>query len=353
MTSQEYKTNGKKGLFDEQFTIERLSAIGNPLEKTGNVIDFEAFRNTLESKLLNTEKKNNAGAKPFDVVMMFKIMILQRYYGLGDKQVEFQIIDRLSLKKFLGLESGDKVPDEKIVWLFRENLTNSGVVELLFSQFIQFLGDKNLIFNEGKLIDASFTVAPRQRNTREENEKIKKGEGNNLWNDQPNKKKHKDIDARWTKKNGEKYYGYKNHAKVDSKSKFIKKFAVTDASVHDSQPLDDLLDKSDKGQPLYGDSAYTGEKQKKVIRKYRLKNKINEKGYRGNPLTDRQKAKNKIKSKTRVRVEHVFGFMEQSMSGLAVKSAGIVRATGIIGLINLTCNLFRFEQVQRLNLLNV
>ncbi len=350
MTSQDYKATGKKRLFDEQFTIERLSAIGNPLEKISNVIDFEIFRNTLESKLLNTDKKNNAGAKPYDVVMMFKIMILQRYYGLGDKQVEFQIIDRTSFKKFLGLESGDKVPDEKTVWAFRENLTKSGVVELLFSQFVEFLENKNLIFNEGKLVDASFTVAPRQRNTREENEKIKKGEGNDLWNDQPNKKKHKDIDARWTKKNGEKYYGYKNHAKVDSKSKFIKKFAVTDASVHDSQVLDDLLDESDKGEPLYGDSAYTGEKQKKIIQKYRLKNKIHEKGYKGKPLTNKQKAKNKIKSKTRVRVEHVFGFMEQSMNGLTVKCVGIARATGIIGLINLTYNLFRFEQVQRLNL---
>ena len=350
MASQVYKSQGKKGLFDEQFTIDRLSAIGNPLERIDTVIDFEYFRNTLESKLLNTEKKNNAGAKPFDVVMMFKIMILQRYYGLGDSQVEYQIIDRLSFKKFLGLESGDKVPDEKTVWLFRENLTNSGVIELLFSEFITFLEDKNLIFNEGKLIDASFTEAPRQRNTREENEKIKKGEGNDLWNDQPNKKKHKDIDARWTKKNGEKYYGYKNHAKVDSKSKFINNYAVTNASVHDSQALDDLLVKSDKGQSLYADSAYTGENQKKVIKKYKLKNKVHEKGYRGKPLTDRQKAKNKIKSKTRVRVEHVFGFMEQSMNGLVVRSIGQIRATGIIGLINLTYNLYRFEQVKRLNL---
>lgn len=350
MAIQVYKAKGEKGLFDEQFTIERLSEIGNPLEKISNVIDFENFRITLESKLLNTEKKNNAGAKPYDLVMMFKIMILQRYYGLGDTQVEYQIIDRMSFKKFLGLESGDKVPDEKTVWLFRENITKSGVVEMLFSQFTKFLEEKNLLFNEGKLVDASFTIAPRQRNTREENEKIKKGEGNDLWNDQPNKKKHKDIDARWTKKNGEKYYGYKNHAKVDSRSKFIKKFAVTDASVHDSQALNDLLDKSDKGQPLFADSAYTGDKQKKIIRKYRLKNKVHEKGYRGKPLTDKQKAKNQVKSKTRVRVEHVFGFMEQSMNGLMVKSVGIVRATGIIGLINLTYNLFRFEQVQRLNL---
>ena len=108
MTREKYKTKGNKGLFDEQFTIERLSVIGNPLEKISKVINFESFRTTLESKLLNTEKKNNAGAKPFDVVMMFKIMILQRYYGLGDTQVEYQIIDRLSFKKFLGLESGDK-----------------------------------------------------------------------------------------------------------------------------------------------------------------------------------------------------------------------------------------------------
>lgn len=353
MTKQVYKPKGEKGLFDEELNIERLSIIGNPLEKISNVIDFETFRKAIESRLLNTEKKNNAGAKPFDVVMMFKIMILQRYYGLGDQQVEYQIIDRLSFKKFLGLESGDKVPDEKTVWLFREKLTNSGVIEVLFSQFVGFLEDKNLIFNEGKLVDASFTVAPRQRNSREENVKIKKGEGQSLWNDQPNKKKHKDIDARWTKKNGETFYGYKNHAKVDSKSKFINKYLVTDASVHDSQALDDLLDKSDKGQPLFADSAYTGDKQKKIIRKYKLKNKVHEKGYRGKPLTERQKANNKIKSKTRVRVEHVFGFMEQSMNGLSIKCVGKVRATGIIGLINLTYNLFRFEQVQRLSLYEI
>jgi len=350
MKTQIYKSQGKKGLYDEQFAKERLSEIGDPLEKISTTINFEFFRNTLEENLLNTNKKNNAGAKPFDVVMMFKILILQRYYGLGDKQVEFQIIDRMSFKQFLGLETGDKVPDEKTVWAFRESLTRSGVIPILFNQFVQFLEEKSLIFNEGKLIDASFTIAPRQRNTREENDKIKKGEGKELWNDQPNKKKHKDIDARWTKKNDETYYGYKNHTKVDSKSKFINTFLVTDASVHDSQALDELLDKTDKGQPLYADSAYTGENQKRVIRKYRLKNKVHEKGYKGKSLTDKQKAKNKIKSKTRARVEHVFGFMEQSMNGLFVKSIGIVRATGIIGLINLTYNLFRFEQVQRLNM---
>jgi len=278
-------------------------------------------------------------------------MILQRYYGLGDTQIEYQILDRISFKKFLGLESGDKVPDEKTVWAFRENLTNSGLVEELFAQFVQYLELNELIINEGKMVDASFTVAPRQRNTREENKIIKEGRGDELWNAQPNKKRHKDIDGRWTKKNGETFYGYKNHAKVDTKSKFINNYKVTDASVHDSQPLDDLLTEKDENQDFHADSAYTGVEQEKVISKYKMKNHVNEKGYRNKPLTNEQKADNREKSKTRARVEHVFGFMEQSMNGLYLKSVGITRATGIIGLINLTYNLFRYEQVVRLNIL--
>lgn len=347
MNNPQYKSHGKKSLFDEQFSTQLLSEIGNPLETISKVIDFEMFRSTLESKLLNTNKKNNAGAKPFDVVMMFKILILQRYYGLGDKQIEYQIIDRISFKIFLGLETGDKIPDEKTVWAFRESLTNEGLVDDLFNQFKNYLESKELIFNEGQLVDASFTIAPRQRNTREENEKIKNGEGDDLWNDEPHKKCHKDIDARWTQKNKETFYGYKNHAKVDTKSKFINTYVVTDASVHDSQALENLLDEKDEGQILHADSAYTGEAQEKTIEKYKMKNKVHEKGYRNAPLTVEQKATNKEKSKTRARVEHVFGFMEQSMNGLFIRSIGIVRATGIIGLINLTYNLFRYEQVIR------
>tara|TARA_R110001583_G_scaffold195374_1_gene372395 strand:+ start:47409 stop:48455 length:1047 start_codon:yes stop_codon:yes gene_type:complete len=345
-----YKAQGKKGLFDEEFTREQLSSMGNPLEAISKVVDFEMFRELLESKLLNTNKENNAGAKPYDVVLLFKILILQRYYGLGDNQVEHQILDRTSFKAFLGLATGDKVPDEKTIWSFRERITKTGLAEELFEQFTTFLEAQQLIFNEGKLIDASFTVAPRQRNTREENKKIKEGKGDELWNDQPNKKKHKDIDARWTKKNGETFYGYKNHTKVDTKSKFINKYTVTDASVHDSQALDELLEEKDKDQELHADSAYTGEEQEKTIAKYEMKNKVHEKGYRNKPLTEEQKANNTKKSKIRARVEHVFGFMEQSMNGLALKSVGIIRATGIIGLINLTYNLFRYEQIKRLRI---
>ncbi len=132
------------------------------------------------------------------------------------------------------MEAGDKVPDEKTVWVFRESLTNNRLVKEIFTLFSNHLKSKGLIMNEGKIIDASFTVAPRQRNTREENKTIKEGRGEELWNDNLNKKMHKDIDARWTKKNHETFFGYQNHAKVDTKSKFIDNYEVTNASVHDS-----------------------------------------------------------------------------------------------------------------------
>ncbi len=109
------------------------------------------------------------------------------------------------------------------------------------------------------------------------------------------------------------------------------------------------MTEKDKGQDLWADSAYTGEEQEKTIKKYEVNNKINEKGYKNRPLTEVQKESNKEKSRTRARVEHVFGFMEQSMNKLYINSIGIKRAVGFVGLVNLTYNLFRYEQVTRLD----
>src|SRR5659263_667746 len=149
------------------------------------------------------------------------------------------------------------------------------------------------------------------------------------------------------KNNGDDYYGYKNHIKIDGKSKLIDTYMVSDASVHDSKVLDMLLTEEDENQPLYADSAYTGAKLEQAIMEHKMSNQVCEKGYRNNPLTTEQQANNRIKSKTRARVEHVFGFMEQSMRGLYIWSIGLPRATGILGLINLTYNIFRYKQLIR------
>ena len=340
-----YKTTGKQTLFDAENAARKLSEIGNPLEKLDSVIDFEMFRERLEGAMVNHNTKNNAGAKQYDVVMMFKVMVLRQYYNLSYEQTEYQIIDRSSFKQFLGLASGDKVPDSNTIRNFFEGLKEKGLGEKLFQDFVDNLLEKGFIFNEGQLVDASFVLAPRQHNNREENKKIKDGKGDELWNDKPNKKRQKDVDASWAQKGDEDFFGYKVSAKVDGKSKFVKKIVVTTASPHDSKMFPDLMDESDRGQVTFADSAYVG--QEETLQKYGLKDEICEKGYRGKPLTEEQREENRKKSTIRSRVEHVFGFMEGAMHGLTVKTIGIARATTHIFLKCMTYNMFRYEQFVR------
>ncbi|MFZ1750229.1 MAG: IS5 family transposase, partial [Saprospiraceae bacterium] len=203
-----------------------------------------------------------------------------------------------------------------------------------------------LIVNEGKIVDASFVEVPKQRNTKEENKTIKEGGIPESFQKNKHKLAHKDVDAQWTSKNNTSYYGYKNHVKTDSKSKIITKFVVTDASVHDSQPLEELLDSKDINEPLYADSAYTGENQDMTIESREMLSEVSEKGYRNKPLTEVQKKNNTIKSKVRSRVEHIFGFMEMSMNGMYLYAIGEKRISGQIGLMNLTYNMFRKIQLQ-------
>lgn len=337
------KTKQKKqpGLFDEEMRLQKLSSKGDPLEKLNQKIKWEEFRPIIEDGI-KKEPKAPGGRPPYDVILKFKMLILQRYYNISDEQLEYQVNDRLTFMRFLGLNIASDVPDCNTIWTFRELLQEKGIIEKLFDKFSEKLETEGFIAREGSIIDASFVEVPRQRNKKDDNDKIKSNEIPEEWKKEENKNKlsHKDLDARWTKKNNVTYYGYKDHVKVDKKSKLITKFDVTSASVHDSQELDDLLDENDKGKELYADSAYVG--QEETLLKSEVLNRIHEKGYKNRPLTEEQKSSNKEKSRTRARVEHVFGFIENSMNGSFIRTIGIERAKVNIGMMNLTYNLFRY-----------
>jgi IS5 family transposase len=168
------------------------------------------------------------------------------------------------------------------------------------------------------------------------------------WEKEENKhkKRQKDTDARWAKKNNETHYGYKNHVKVDKKHKIITKQRVTGAEVHDSQELKNLVEEG-KDKIIYADAAYVGEEVQNCIPKG-VKNRIHEKGNRNKPLTKTQKRNNKAKSHIRARVEHVFGMMTNTMKGITVRSIGIARACFNIGLMNLAYNLSRYAYLRRI-----
>jgi IS5 family transposase len=200
------------------------------------------------------------------------------------------------------------------------------------------------------MIDATFVDVPRQRNTREENAQIKAGKVPEAW-DKPEvqaKRRQKDTEARWTKKNGENHYGYKNHINADEGNKLIQSYSVTHAAVHDSQVFDELLDQTIDAEgnkrAVYADSAYRSEAQEQRLADAEIESQVCEKGTRGKPLTEAQKLSNRTKSKVRARVEHVFG-AQAAMGGHVVRTIGLKRANVKIGLMNLVYNMRRLLQL--------
>lgn len=329
-----------RGLFDEEIRMRDISNLGDPLEKLNRQINWEDFRVSLEN-IFKNENPGKGGRPRFDVIMMFKILVLQQLNDLADDKMEFMIKDRLSFQRFLGLGLQDTVPDSKTIWYFREQLTRAGVFKKLLRNYARKLEQFGLIAKKGIIIDATISEVPRQRNSRDENLKIKNGDIPEDWNENQAKLCQKDVDASWYKKHGKTFFGYKNHIKVDRKSKLILSSKITSASVHDSQALGALLSKKDSNQKIYADSAYTGIEQEKVIKKFNLINRVHEKGYRNHKLTKTQIKSNKRKSRTRARVEHVFAQIQINLSGKMIRCIGIKRAEGILLLKNLIYNIQR------------
>ena len=340
-----YKTTGKQTLFDAENAAQKLSEIGNPLEKLESVIDFEMFRSRFEDAMVNHNTKSKAGAKQCDEVMMVKVMVLRQCYNLGYEQTECQIIGSSSFKQFLGLASGDKVPDANTIRNFFEGLRGIGMVAKLFQDFVDELLENGFIFNEGQRVDASFVLEPRQRNTRDESREVGGGGGGDFFGYKVSKERRKDIAASCARHIKDDFFWYKVSGKVDGESKFFKKIVVTTASPNASTMFPGLMAESGRGQVTFAARAYV--RDDKEEQKYGLKGEICEKGYRGKPLTDEQKEENRKKSTIRSRVEHVFGFMEGAMHGLTVRTIGIARATAHIYLKSLTYNMFRYEQFVR------
>jgi len=328
------------GLFDWQFRFEKLEKNGDPLRQINEVINWESFRPTLSS-IHDKERKSNAGAKPYDVVMMFKILVIQSLYNLSDDTVEYQILDRISFMRFLGLSLGDRVPDAKTIWLFREQLTKAKLIKKLFRQFDQFLRNSGFAAKKGQIIDASIVSAPRQRNSRDENKRIKKGEIPDDWN--LAKRRQKDTDARWIKRLGQTYYGYKNHVSIDVKNKLIRDYSVTDAATHDSQVFDELLDDGNTSRDVFADTAYWSTDKLKMLSQRGFRERLQRKGCRHKKLTEREKRGNHTRSIIRCRIEHVFGMQAMMAGDLILRTIGIIRARAKIGLRNLAYNMFRYK----------
>ncbi len=189
------------GFFDDEDRLAKLEKLGDSLPRLDSIVDWQAFRPLL-TVIHDKQRKSKAGRKPYDVTLMFKMLVRQALYNLSDDQTEFQVRGRLSFQRFLGLSPEDTVPDARTLWLFRERLVGHGLIDNLFKRFDEQLWPSGWVPKGGQIIDASLVSVPKNRNTRGENKQTKEGKTPDGWD--PNMKRQKDEDARWTRKHGKK-----------------------------------------------------------------------------------------------------------------------------------------------------
>lgn len=331
----------QRGFFEIEDCYARLDAAGDPLSKLDAVVDWRGLELLMRGIMFDRDSNGGKGGRPpLSGLMMAKILILQACNNLADERAEFLINDRLSFKRFLGLGVNDKSPDARAIWLWRERVLHSGLSEKIFAWFEGELVKSGFEAKGGQLVDATFVPTHKPTGTHKkqlrEETPLTEAQARQI-----------DDDATFTKKGDVSYHGYKNHTGVDAKWKLIRKAETTTASVHDSQKLEDVItpppaDATDEDRRLWADSAYRSAEIEAMLAAKNIVSQVHERAYRNTPLTELQKAANRLKSSVRARVEHVYGHMETAMGGLTIHTIGIARAQVKMTFKNLAYNLQRF-----------
>lgn len=347
------------GFFDVDKRLATLSAAGDPLERLSSVVDFELFRPVLDAALVRSDR-SRGGRPPYDAVAMFNVLVLQALYNLSDDAAEFQVRDRLSFMRFLGLGLGDRVPDAKTIWLFREQLVRAGAMDKLFERFDAALHEAGYLAMGGQIIDATVVAAPRQKLTDDEKAVVRSGGTPSGWSKA--KRRQKDLDARWTIKRGRSkrseasemkaagvqiavpVFGYKNHAGIQRHG-LIRRWTVTSAAAHDSRPFEGLLDPKNTASRVWADTAYRSARNEAAMAKRRLISMVHFRKPKGRPLPGHHAKANAARSTVRSAVEHVFAGQKHRMK-LFVRTVGLARAKVKIGMANLAYNFTRLAWLE-------
>jgi len=248
-------------------------------------VDWNALAAPLAAKIEQSKQpKSPAGRNSFSLILIIRCFILQHIYGLSDPRLEEEIADRRSFQMFLDLTSADSIPDETTICRYRELFARLGLDKELFRLFKKQLKACGLIVGKGTLVDATIKQAQATPSSK------------------------RDADAKFTKKRGKSYYGYKGHIGSDADTNVIHSVEFTPANVHDSTVFDDLITGEEKA--VFADKGYAQKKRKKELRSQGVFCGILDKGWRNRPLSPKQKKRNKKLSTVRNAVERPFAFMK-------------------------------------------
>jgi IS5 family transposase len=303
-----------------------MADLGGPrtarfLDAASKAVDFDRLASTIRAEVTSDQPK---GGRPFwPVVVMIKCMLLAKWYGLSDPQLEEQLRDRLSFRRFVGLGLDDATPDETTFVKFRQRLRESQHHATLFDDVLDQLRGKGLVLKEGSLVDAMIIEAPRGHG----------GNGKDEFGEST-----RDRCATFTQKHGRKYHGYKAHVNV-SVDRFITAYIFDSAKVHDSKHIDALIEGETKA--VYADSAYMDKQRSARLAREGIHDGIVQRRVRGQKeLSDEQRQHNRACSKVRALVEHPFAMLRQ-MGYAKVRFRGMLRNALDFAWMATACNIKR------------
>lgn len=350
------------GFWDVEHRLRELSAQGDPLEKLAATVELEMFRPDLAAAL-GPRDPVKGGRPGFDVVLKFRMLVLQALHGLSLEQTEYLVRDRLSWMRFCGLGPGDAVPDANTLWDFREALIRAGALDGLFARLDRAITEAGYLPMSGQIVDATLVAAPRQRNTEGEKTAIRAGKrAAEIWPEKPAKARQKDVDARWTLKvtkakpaeDGKRrvdiaipVFGYKSHISIDRRHGLIRRGKVTDAAAHDGARLrEGLIDPRNTASDVWADSAYRSAENERFLARHGKVSRIHHRKPKGRPMAKHTARANARKSAVRAAVEHPFAH-QKGIMGLAIRTIGLARAEATITFANMAYNMKRWCWLDR------
>jgi IS5 family transposase len=302
-----------------QHVVNEVNPGNRFLEEMNKVVPWEILKQELEQGI----ERKSGGRPPYPLLLLFKMHLLQVWFGLSDAGCEYQIKDRLSFREFLGLGIHDRIPEATTLENFRHDFES--ISERVLARLDGFFKEKGLLLKEGNVVDATFIQA----------------------NSRPHKdpEKNSDLDA----DHGHKGFGYTGTVNVDVKTKLIRKAHTESARPHDSQHLEPVL-KGDETL-MYGDSGYQGTQEtlagKKCKARIIAKRQRGKKGELAPDLPLRLKYLNRLYAKTRVRVEHIFACWKTTFNVTRAWYRGLERVNQQVQSLALAYNLRRYGFLTR------
>lgn len=317
-----FRREASKDLFVQDLREAKLGGFVANLAAIDGLVDFGAIAAEVDTACPRPDR-SKGGRPPYPSEILVRMLFVQALYNLSDEDCEYQVLDRTSFQHFCGLASELHIPDARTLWNFKQRLALGGFGgRAIFDAVSLQLQQHGYIPRGGQIVDASIVQAPVTQADSAQREALNQGEKPEGWS--AKRLRHTDGDARWTKKHGKSYYGYKVHGNVDARYKLIRRIAVTPANVDDGQTLQQVLDASNTGKRVLADRGYDSQANRDLLQAGQLCDGIARRAMPGQARRQRLGARNRTINRTRARVEHVFASLEQ-LGGKVVRAMTLAR----------------------------